>query len=120
MNGHDLVVVNPNGRAGVYQSLGVSLAAIEPPVWAGLLATFIRKRGFSAAIVDAEAEALDAGAAAESVIAMRPRLVAVVVYGHQPSASTQSMRSAGAICRSIKDTNHGQQIIMVEIGRAHV
>src|SRR5204862_5565183 len=69
VSGCDLVVVNPNGRATVYQSLGASLAAVEPPVWAGLLATFVRTRGFSTAIVDAEAEGLDAEVAAERVIA---------------------------------------------------
>lgn len=113
MSGCDLVVVNPNGRATVYQSLGASLAAIEPPVWAGLLATFVRTRGFSTAIVDAEAEGLDAEAAAERAIAMRPRLVAVVVYGHQPSASTQNMPAAGALCAEIKRRGPDQRVILV-------
>jgi radical SAM superfamily enzyme YgiQ (UPF0313 family) len=113
VSGEDLVVVNPGGRATVYQSLGTSLAAIEPPVWAGLLATFISRRGFSPVIVDAEAENLEAAATADRVVAMRPRLVAVVVYGHQPSASTQNMPAAGALCAEIKRRAPDQPIILV-------
>ncbi len=109
----DLVVVNPGGRSAVYQALGTSLAAVEPPVWAGLLATFAARRGFSVEIVDAEADELDAGAAAERVIALRPRLTAVVVYGHQPSASTQNMPAAGALCAEIKRREPAQPIVLV-------
>ena len=109
----DLVIVNPSGRAAIYQALGASLAAIEPPVWAGLLASFVRTRGFSAAIVDAEAEGLDAVAAAERAVARGPRLIAIVVYGHQPSASTQNMPAAGAVCAEIKRRAPDQPVILV-------
>jgi radical SAM superfamily enzyme YgiQ (UPF0313 family) len=109
----DLVVVNPSGRAAIYQALGASLAAVEPPVWAALLASFIRGRGFSTAIVDAEAEGLDAFAAAERAVAMQPRLIAVVVYGHQPSASTQNMPAAGAVCAEIKRRAPDRPVILV-------
>ena len=40
----DLVLINPNSRARVYQSLGAELTAIENPVWAGLMASFCRTR----------------------------------------------------------------------------
>jgi anaerobic magnesium-protoporphyrin IX monomethyl ester cyclase len=52
----DLVLINPSSRKRVYQSLGKDLAAIEPPVWAGLMATYLRQKGYSVAILDAEAE----------------------------------------------------------------
>jgi radical SAM superfamily enzyme YgiQ (UPF0313 family) len=98
----DLVLVNPGNRAHVYQALGTTLAAIEPPVWAGLMATFIRRQGFSVQIVDANAEEITPQETAQLIVEMNPRLVAVVVYGHQPSASTQNMPSAGATCRALK------------------
>ena len=97
----------------MYQALGASLAAVEPPVWAGLLATFVRRRGFGTVVVDADAEGLDAAAAADRVLAARPRLVAVVVYGHQPSASTQNMPAAGAVCAEIKRRAPEQPVILV-------
>jgi len=87
----DLVLVNPGSRARIYQSLGQTLTAVENPVWAGLIATFVRNKGYSVAIVDAEADDLTPQHAAERAAALNARLVAVVVYGHQPSASTQNM-----------------------------
>lgn len=98
----DLILVNPGGRAQIYQSLGATLTAIEPPVWAGLMATFVRSRGFSVVLVDAEAEELNPEETAERVATLRPMLAAVVVYGHQPSASTQNMPAAGAVCTALK------------------
>ena len=51
----DLVLINPASRARVYQSLSTSLAAVEKPVWAGLIAAFARTYGKSVVIIDAEA-----------------------------------------------------------------
>jgi anaerobic magnesium-protoporphyrin IX monomethyl ester cyclase len=99
----DLLIVNPGSRAEVYQALGSELTAIEPPLWAGMLATFVRNREYSVQILDAEAEHLSPRAVAERVAAVRPTLLAVVVFGHQPSASTQNMTAAGQICREVKD-----------------
>ena len=36
----DLVLINPASRTQVYQTLGKSLAAVENPVWSGLMASF--------------------------------------------------------------------------------
>ena len=40
----DLVLVNAGGRSQIYQSLASELTAVEPPVWAGLMASFVRQR----------------------------------------------------------------------------
>ena len=101
----DLVLVNPASRAQVYQSLGTTLAAIENPVWAGLIASFAVQQGLSVEIVDAEALGLSAEQAADEVRRLDPLLAVVVVYGHQPSASTQIMPAAGRVCRAIKDAD---------------
>jgi radical SAM superfamily enzyme YgiQ (UPF0313 family) len=98
----DLALINPNSRARVYQSLGSDLAAVEPPVWIGLMATFIRDRGYSVRILDAEAEGIGPEDVAEQVRQLNPRLTAVIVYGQQPSASTQNMTAAGEVCKAIK------------------
>jgi anaerobic magnesium-protoporphyrin IX monomethyl ester cyclase len=99
----ELVLVNPGSRAKIYQSLGARLTAVENPVWAGLIATFVRAKGFSVEIVDAEADELTPEQVAERVNDLSPRLVAVVVYGHQPSASTQNMTGASAITTAVKN-----------------
>ncbi len=109
----DLVLINPCSRPRVYQSLGAELAAIEPPVWAGLMATFARRRGLRVAVIDAEAEGLSAAEVAERVRDASPVLAAVVAYGHQPSASTQVMTAAGECVSAIKDATPEQPVLLV-------
>jgi hypothetical protein len=98
----DLVLINPSSRAQVYQALGTDLAAVENPVWAGLMANFARARGLSVQIIDAEAECLSASEVADRVAHLKPVLAAVVAYGHQPSASTQIMGAVGRACSAVK------------------
>ena len=109
----DLLVVNPASRRQVYQSLGSSLAAIEPPIWAGLIATYVRNHGFSVRILDAEAEDMTAEETADHIAEAEPVLTAVVVYGHQPSASTQTMPGAGALCTALKQRAPHLKTVMV-------
>src|SRR5947208_5341888 len=80
----DLVLINPGSRTQVYQSLGSKLAAVENPVWAGLMATFCHRKGLSVAVIDAEADVLVAAEVAERVQVLDPVLAAVVAFGHQP------------------------------------
>jgi radical SAM superfamily enzyme YgiQ (UPF0313 family) len=109
----DLVLINPSSRRQVYQSLGQHLAAIENPVWGGLMASFCRGHGLSVEIIDAEAEDLGPEEVAERVKHLDPVLAAVVVYGHQPSASTQIMTASGLVCSAIKNTSRTQALLLV-------
>jgi anaerobic magnesium-protoporphyrin IX monomethyl ester cyclase len=109
----DLLLVNPSDRGAIYQELGDSLTAVEPPLWCRLIAGYARDRKFSVRIVDAEAEGWGPETVAAQVAAARPKLVAMVVFGHQPSASTQQMAAAGPVCRAIKRANAEQPIIII-------
>lgn len=109
----DLVLINPGTGKITYQDLATDLTAIEPPMWAGIIATYARNHGFSVKIIDAEAEHLDAKTVAERVKAYDPVLVGMIVFGHQPSASTQMMVGAGLECRAIKDLEPERRIIIV-------
>jgi anaerobic magnesium-protoporphyrin IX monomethyl ester cyclase len=109
----DLVLVNPGSRLRLYQALGKQLTAVENPVWAGLIATFVRRKGFSVEIVDAEADDLSPDATARRIADLNPRLVTVVVYGHQPSASTQNMTGASAIVTAIKELSPDTPVLML-------
>ena len=111
--GLDLVLINPGSRTRIYQSLGTRLTAVENPVWAGLIATFVRRKGFEVRIVDAEAADLSPEEAAAQAIELSPRIVAVVVYGHQPSASTQNMVGASAIVSAIKKRSPATRVLML-------
>lgn len=109
----DLVLVNPGSRMEVYQALGAALSAIEPPIWAGMIATFVRQKGFSVEIIDGEAEGLIPAQIANRVEEMDPVLVAVVVYGHQPSASTQNMTASSAVCAAVKKKFPRRKILLM-------
>ena len=97
----DVLFITPPSRVQVYQDLSRDLAAIEPPVWAGLLATFIRRRGYEAAILDAEAQGFDHQQTANAIAAADPRLAVFVIYGQQPSASTQCMPAGSLVCERL-------------------
>ena len=109
----DLVLVNPGSRHRIYQSLGDELTAVETPIWAGLMATYVRNKGYSVQLIDAEAENLTPREVSKRVIEMNPALTAMVIYGHQPSASTQSMPGASAACTELKQEAPDLPIIMV-------
>jgi anaerobic magnesium-protoporphyrin IX monomethyl ester cyclase len=108
-----LLLVNPSNRNVIYQELGDEFAAIEPPLWCRLIAGYVRNQGHSVEIIDAEAEGLSPETVAEKVAERRPTLVGMIVFGHQPSASTQQMAAAGPTCRAIKARVPEQRIVMV-------
>lgn len=109
----DLLVINPGGRTRAYQALATSLSAIEPPIWAGLIATYVRRLGYSVHILDANALGLSPAEVAAHVRDLRPTLAAIVVYGHHPSASTQVMPAASDICRAIANDVPGQATVLL-------
>jgi radical SAM superfamily enzyme YgiQ (UPF0313 family) len=111
--GADVVLINPGARTAIYQGLGRRLTAVENPVWAGLIASFVRRRGYEVQVVDAEADELAPDQIAERVDAINPRLVAVVVYGHQPSASTQNMTGASLAVTAIRKRMPDAKILML-------
>lgn len=97
----DLLLLNPGGHRRIYQNLGRNLAAKEPPIWAGLLATAARQRGHSVRILDANAEDLAPDEVARTVADLAPLLTVVVVYGHNPNASTFAMPGARDLCEAL-------------------
>ena len=109
----ELLIINPGGRLNIYQVLASEFAAIEPPIWAGLLAKYLCNHGHSVDILDANAEDLSPEEVAARVAKSSSLLVAIVVYGHNPSASTQVMLAAGEICKAIKEQNPQQATLLV-------
>lgn len=101
----DLLLVTPSSRMAVYQGLGSEIAAIEPPVWSGLIATYIRNKGHSVEMLDAEALGLTHEETAKRILEKDPKLTVFVIYGQQPSASTQCMPSGRKTCQFLKHEN---------------
>src|SRR3989304_7501954 len=111
----DIVLINPGDRKQVYQVLGKEYSAIEPPFWIAVLAAYLINRGFSVAIIDANAENISPQETVEKVNLLNPMLSVVIVYGSQPSASTQNMTIAGRICKELKERTASK----VAIGGLH-
>jgi len=109
----DLVLINPGGRERIYQNLGASLTAIEPPLWCRLIAGYAQDHGFNVRILDSEAEEIGPATVAERIEEMNPRLVGLVVFGHQPSASTQQMAPARETAQAIKGNTPKTPIIIL-------
>ena len=97
----DILLVTPPSKDKVFQELGKSLTAIEPPVWSMLLATFIGQKGHSVRILDAEAEGIGFDETARRIIETDAAVTVFVNYGHQPSASTQCMPAGKAVCQRV-------------------
>ncbi len=99
----DLLLINPGAREQVYGKLSSSLSGIEPPLWCGLIAGFIREKGYSVKIIDAEAENLSPEQTADMIAKHNPLLAAIIVLGSNPSAaSTPKMTAAGETLTALK------------------
>ncbi len=98
----DIVLVNPGNKRQIFQDLGKDLAAIEPPFWIAVIAAYLRNNGFEVRIVDANAEGISFQETAEKVNQLSPLLACLIVYGSQPSASTQNMANSVSICKELK------------------
>ena len=77
------------------------------------MATFVRRKGFSVCVVDGEAEGLTVTQVVARVVELRPLLTALVVHGHQPSASTQNMAACSAVCTALKSAAPEQKVLLV-------
>lgn len=98
----DILLIKPGSQRELYGELSEnSLTAIEPPLWAGLIATYVRNRGYSVQIIDAEAERLGPSKVVDKIDEINPLLVAIVVSGTNPSASTMNMLGTRAILEEI-------------------
>ena len=103
----DVLLINPGSRKAVYQNLGDEFSAIEPPSLAAMFATYLRKKSCSVAILDCPAEGINEWQAANKALEYDAKLYVMVVYGFQPSASTQNMSSAGEMAKYMKRLDEG-------------
>lgn len=100
----DLLLVNPSTNKRVYASLSDNdVTAIEPPFTAALSAAHVRAKGYRVKILDANCEGLSAKETADVIKEYNPNLLAMIVHGHQPSASSQLMGAVGETCKEIKN-----------------
>lgn len=115
MNRTDVLFIVPGNNKKVFQGLGSDFAAIEPPAQAGLFANYLRMtKGCSVGIIDVPAMGvkMSLDAVAGLVSSYKPYLVVMIVYGQQPSASTQNMPAARLVCEVIREKIPDVKILM--------
>ena len=98
----DILFIHPNASKKIYQGLSDQHSAIEPPIWAAMLANHCRNKNFAVEILDCEVEQLDYINSAQKIKDINPRIACFVVYGQQPSASSQNMEGAVATSEELK------------------
>ncbi|MDA7786057.1 B12-binding domain-containing radical SAM protein [Candidatus Pelagibacter sp.] len=98
----DILFIHPNASKKIYQGLSSEHSAIEPPIWAGMLANHCRNKNYNVKILDCEVERLDYITSAKKINEIKPRIACFVVYGQQPSASSQNMEGAIATSEELK------------------
>jgi radical SAM superfamily enzyme YgiQ (UPF0313 family) len=109
----DILFINPGDVKAVYQNLASEFSAIETPSLIALFANYMRNKQATVEIIDAPAFGLSPQQVAEIITEhFNPGLIVIVVYGYQPSASTQNMPAAGATCSSIKKISPNSKILM--------
>lgn len=109
----DILFIHPNASRKVYQDLSKDFSTIEPPIWAGMLTSHCLKKGFGAEILDCGALQLEDESACERIAKLNPRVACFVVYGQQPSASSQNMEGAVSLAEHVKETCPQTKILFV-------
>lgn len=114
MSNVDIVLVKPGSQNQLYGRLSsFKLTAIEPPLWAAILAGFLRQSGYSVVLYDAEAENWDYEETAQRIHQTNPLLTAVIVSGTNPSASTMNMTGASRIISSLRQLNSSTKTLLL-------
>ncbi|MGE4263738.1 MAG: radical SAM protein [Desulfovibrio sp.] len=102
--GPDILFIKPGSQKQIYGELSdYSLTAIEPPLWAAILAGYLRQQGYAVEILDAETDGLGWDEVAQAAVDRNATLTAVMASGHNPSASTMNMNGVSAITTRIKE-----------------
>ncbi len=109
----DILFIHPNASKIIYQDLSKDHSAIEPPIWAGMLANSVRKNNFNCNILDCEVLRLNYEQSVDKIVDIKPKIACFVVYGQQPSASTQNMEGASKVASLLKKTEPNIKILFV-------
>ena len=89
----DLLLIFPNNRVRAYGTLAADIAAVIPPVQSGMTAAYLRERGHTVKILDADALEWLPGRVGREVAALRPRLV-MLSTDHVNSGDVTKMAAA--------------------------
>ena len=112
----EILFIHPGNHRKTYQELAGEFTAIAPPVWTTFLAEHVRQHGIQAVIHDTNISGWGKEILESLYSSRQPLLTVIMVYGHNPSASTQTMVPALSIIHDIKAYNPD---ITVAVGGLH-
>lgn len=113
VQGLDVLFVNPNAKKSVYGTLASELSGIEPPIWCGLKAAYLRENGYNVKILDTEAENISPESTAKKIVEENPLFVDIVVMGLNPSASsTPKMVAVREVINEIRKIKPEMKIVL--------
>ena len=107
----DLLLVFPNNRLRAYGSLSGQIVGITPPVQSGMTAAYVRERGYSVRIVDADALEWLPDQVGREVASARPRLV-MVSTDHVNSGDVTKMAAATETVKAIHAAAPGVPVLL--------
>jgi hypothetical protein len=108
----DILFIHPSNQKRTYQDLADEFTAVATPAWTLLLADSCRNKGKKVFIYDVNVNGWDDKLPEELESKYNPELIVIMVYGHNPSASTQTMPAARQIVLDIKYHNSEIPIAM--------
>ena len=109
----DVLFLNPGDQVKTFQGLAKKHTPLSTPSWCMLLASSLRKYA-EVAIYDANIQGWDAKKLLEDY---SPKLVVIMVHGHNPTGSTENMPAA---LKSVNDLKKINRDIQIAIGGGHV
>lgn len=109
----DVLFLNPGDQVKTFQGLAKKHTPLSTPSWCMLLASTLRKYA-EVAIYDANIQGWDAKKILEDY---SPKLVVIMVHGHNPTGSTENMPAA---LKSVNDLKKINRDIQIAIGGGHV
>ena len=101
----DILFINPNSAAHIYQGLSNKHSAIETPTWSLLLAESCRSKGAKVKILDCLAENLNLEITYNKILEFNPLLICFVVYGQNVNSGTTNMVGAVELANYLKSKN---------------
>ena len=111
-----ILFIHPGSHKKTYQGLAAEFSAIDTPIWEPLLAGYLRNEGYEVAIYDVNVEGWTATTANELLGRYQPGLIVIMVFGHNPSASTQTMPAAAHLATDLKAV---EKDVLIAMGGTH-
>ncbi len=107
-----ILLINPAAAHGIFGE-AKRFIAVEPSPWMRFHLGFLRSNGIETHAIDAERESASAEEVAKRVEIIDPTFVALICFGHMPSASTQQLFGAREVATAIKRRNPERIIVIV-------